>query len=288
VIEAANNEAAGRIGALVANSGRLHTDTFPAVDLDLFVRLLGQTTETSGPYPWQISLWAQVVRRGLRWYAISRHTRKWLKPLTIEGRENLEGLKGPAIFIANHSSHLDANAVVAALPERYRWRLAFGSAADRWFLKGRKGIQKQGWWYSLAMNNFPIKRGGGKDTLNYAKWLIDKGWSPMIFPEGTRSTTGKMGHFKHGVAILALDKKLPVVPLYMEGLREIRPKGSKAMKAGPVTVRIGAPVRFAEGTAVSDATRELYRAMEAMRQDLHARAPRRVPAFEPEAQPAGG
>jgi hypothetical protein len=55
-----------------------------------------------------------------------------------------------------------------------------------------------------------------------------------------------------------------------------------------VTVRIGEPVYFPEGTAVSDATHQLYKAMEAMRQDLHARTPRRVPSFEPEAQPASG
>jgi long-chain acyl-CoA synthetase len=252
----------------------------PAIDLPLFTRLLTQSTETTGPYKWQISWWAQIARRGLRYYMVTRHTRKYFKPFEIQGRENLKGLKGPAIFIANHSSHFDSLAVTQALPERYRRRVAFGGAADRWFLKGRKGMQKQGWWNSLSLNTWPIKRGAGRSSLEYGEWLIDKGWSLMIFPEGTRSTTGKMGNFKHGVTLLALAKDVPVVPMYFEGLREIRPKGSQAQQPGPVTAAIGRPIRFAAETPVPEATKTLYRAMDEMRTRL--RPPRRASEGQPD------
>jgi len=158
-----------------------------------------------------------------------------------------------------------------SLPERFRRRVAFGSAADRWFLKGRKGIQKQPWYLALTMNCFPIQRGGGRAALSYAEWLLDRSWSLAIFPEGTRSTTGKLASFRHGVSILALAKDVAVVPIFMDGLRELRPKGAQEIKVGPVRVKIGEPIRFAPGTAVADATRVLYNTMERMREGMRVR-----------------
>jgi 1-acyl-sn-glycerol-3-phosphate acyltransferase len=285
VVEAPHNLAAFRAAVEHEANGRLRTDVLPAIDLDLFVRLLGQTTETVGPYPWQISLWAQVVRRVMRYHTMTRLVWRYCKPFEVEGRERLKDLNHPAIFIGNHASHMDPSALFTALPERFRLRVAFGSAADRWFLKGRKGILKQPWYLSLSMNGFPIQRGGGKAALAYAEWLLDRRWSLVIFPEGTRSTTGKLAHFRHGVSILALAKSVPVVPIYMHGLRELRPKGSKEIGVGPVRVRIGDPIRFPVETEVAEATRRLYRVMERMREDMHDR--QRAPRLIGEPLPAG-
>jgi 1-acyl-sn-glycerol-3-phosphate acyltransferase len=123
------------------------------------------------------------------------------------------------------------------------------------------------------MNSFPIQRGGGRAALGYAEWLLEQGWSLVVFPEGTRSTTGKLAHFRHGVSILALAKDVPVVPIYMDGLRELRPKGAKEIKAGPVHVSIGEPTRFAPNTPVAEATRTLYKQMERLREQAHGRRP---------------
>jgi 1-acyl-sn-glycerol-3-phosphate acyltransferase len=285
VVEAPHNLAAFRAVVQQEANGRTRTDVLPAIDLDLFVRLLGQTTETVGPYPWQISLWAQVVRRALRYHTMTRYVWRYCRPFEVEGREHLNGLRHPAIFIGNHASHLDPFALFLALPERFRLRVAFGSAADRWFLKGRKGLLKQPWYMSLTMNGFPIQRGGGKAALGYAEWLLDRRWSLVIFPEGTRSTTGKLAQFRHGVSILALAKGAPVVPIYMHGLRELRPKGSKEIGVGPVRVRIAEPIRFPAETEVAEATRRLYRVMEKMREDMRDRP--RAPRLSGEPLPAG-
>ncbi len=269
LVSAADNAAIHHMAVDQAGTGRIKFTVLPAIDLPLFVRLLGQTTETTGPYRWQIKWWAQAARRVLRYRTITRHVKAACEPMTIEGRENLKELKGPAIFIGNHSSHLDSLVLLHSLPERYKRRLTFGGAADRWFLKGRKGYAKQGWYNSLALNTFPVRRGAGSATLDYPKWLLDRKWSVMIFPEGTRSSTGKMGKFRHGVSILALDRKVPVVPIYMEGLAAIRPKGAAAAGRGPVTVKIGKPLHFAEGTTVPDATHAMQKAMEALREEVH-------------------
>ena len=270
VVEAPNNLGAFRLGVERQSSGRVHTDIFPAIDIDLFSRLLTQTTETVGPFRWQNSWWAQIARRLLRYDSITRMVYQYCKPLVIEGRENLKGFKGPAIFISNHSSHMDFFVLFHTLPEYFRLHTAWGGAADRWFLKGRKGIKKQPWYMTLTLNTFPIQRGGGRAALSYAEELIDKGWSLVIFPEGTRTTTGKLGQFRHGVSIIALAKNLPVVPVWMEGLRELRPKGSTETKSGPVRTRIGAPIYFPPDTTVAEATHTMRKAMEQLREDVRA------------------
>ena len=160
------------------------------------------------------------------------------------GGDNFDGLRGPAVFISNHTSHLDAQVVQRSLPRRYRRRVAMAAAADRFFVKGRKGITKSPAWNSLAYNMFPIKRGGGRGALEYAEWLLSRGWSVVIFPEGGRSSGGKLARLRVGPAILAISQQVPVVPMYLEGLAAIRPKGSRAMQPGPVTVKIGAPLYF--------------------------------------------
>lgn len=243
-------------------------EIWPAMDLALFVRLLSQTTETVGPHRWQITAPARAARAVLQWHYQGGNVRKYCKPLKVRGTENIADLRGPAIFVGNHTSHMDSMVMLYSIPRRYRTRLFFGGAADRWFLKGRKEIKKQGWWNSLQ-GSFPVHRSGGSATLDYPKWLIDEGFSIAIFPEGTRSGSGKLGKFRHGVAVLALAKDVPVVPMYFDGLAAIRPKGSQELRPAPATTMIGPPIRFAPGTSVPDATRTLRQAVEALRDELH-------------------
>ncbi len=271
IVELPGNAAAHFIGAAHVGVRGVDRIVLPAIDLPLFVRLIGQTTQTTGPHRWQILRPVRWLRRAVRPFVLTRYSRRYFKPFVIEGSERVRGLRGPAIFIGNHSSHMDSAAITAALPSRYRDHTYWGSAADRWFLKGRREWWKQGWWRSIAFASFPIQRGGGSGTLGYAEWLIDRGASIGIFPEGTRTTTGVLGKFKPGTAILALKKGLPVVPIYMDGLHALLPKGTQQIRPGPVRVLVGDPIRFAPGTEVATATRELRSAMEALRLVCRAR-----------------
>src|SRR5437867_2784496 len=139
VIDVPENNAAMLLS--VGGPAGVRREICPAIDLALFVRLLGQTTETTGPHKWQIRIPARIARRVLRPMYVTRVVRQYAKPLTILGKENYRDLAGPAIFIANHSSHMDGPTLMSSLPRSHRWRTAFGGAADRWFLKGRKGIK---------------------------------------------------------------------------------------------------------------------------------------------------
>jgi 1-acyl-sn-glycerol-3-phosphate acyltransferase len=70
-----------------------------------------------------------------------------------------------------------------------------------------------------------------------------------------------MARFHHGVSLLALGARVPVVPIYMEGLRDVMPKGQRSPRPAAVHVRIGAPVWLEPGTPVPDATATLEAAM---------------------------
>lgn len=287
IVEVRDNDAAQLLRVATRFGDTSARTMHPAIDLNLFVRLLGQSTENTGPYKWQVSLPARALRRVLRRYAYTGNTIKYCKPFTVIGQENIADLRGPALFIANHASFMDGSALYSALPKRYQSKVTFPAAADRFFIKGRRDPRKQGWWFSLIYASWPMKRGGGRSALSYADWLIEKGWSIVIFPEGARTSAAKLARFRMGPAILAVSHGIPVVPMYLDGLAAIRPKGSRVMTPGPVTVRIGRPLRFEKGSDAAQANHQLHRAVtELGRQAAEARrAERAGPTRRPDTAP---
>ena len=239
--------------------------------------------EFGGPHTWQTQLWAKLVRRGLRHREYLRWVDQYCTSVSVKGQEHLERLDGPAIFIANHQSHMDTPVLMSAMTRKVQNNLYFGAAADRWFVKGKKKLILQPWYQSLALGNFPIVRGGGSKTLDYAGGLLDKGCNICIFPEGTRATDNALGQFRHGVSLLALRKEVPVVPVVLKGLRELRPKGARAITPGPVGVSILEPIKLTEELGVSDATQLLW---EKMNNEFFQRLSFPVPAVKQETEKA--
>lgn len=270
IIEAPDNFSAYRATLAQEFGTTAETEILPAIDMPLFQRLMSQSGKTGGPHKWQIQGWARLARRALRGYAFDRWSNQYFQPFTVTGRDKLNSIKGPCIVVGNHASHLDQYALLGALPERIRSNIYFGAAADRWFLKGRKEITLKPWYQSLAMGLYPIARGGGSKALDYPKWLLDQGCNMMIFPEGTRSRGSDLAKFKHGVSILALEKSVPVVPIYMTGLKAMRAPGTKTINPGPVASHILEPIYFDAGTSVPDATDQIFAAMNAVHQRVLA------------------
>ena len=207
-----------------------------------------------GPHRWQIQWWAKGVRRLMEQRAYTRWLDAACAEIHVNGLEHLEDIQGPCVFIANHTSHLDTLLVHGVMPRAVRRRLFFGAAQDRWFVKGKKKLELQPWYQSLVLGNFPILRGGGARALSYAHWLLQNDQHVFLFPEGTRATGDELGEFKMGAALLALENDVPVVPLYLSGLRSIRPKGSREVVRGTAGVEILAPVRFSPGSDPAAAT----------------------------------
>ena len=214
-----------------------------------------------GPHKWQIHGWARLARRALRWYAYDRHADAAFTEVKVVGAEHLRELTGPLVIVGNHTSHLDTLLTQRALPEAVKSRLYYGAAQDRWFVKGKKKLVLKPWYQSLALGTFPILRGGGKRALSYAKWLLQRGQNVFLFPEGTRATSDGLGEFKHGATILALQTGATIVPVYLEGLRALRPKGQREVMRGAATLHVLPPMYFAANTDVKTATDAVRAAM---------------------------
>lgn len=158
--------------------------------------------------------------------------------LTLVDRDLLRGLTGPAVFVSNHVSALDAVVMAEALPRRYRHRSVVVAAAD--------SIFKRRWEARLAqvtVDAFPIPRSGGaRPHLEYLKQLLAKNWSVIIFPEGRLTVTGAIGKFRKGAAILAMDAGVPIVPAYMDGMYHVMPRFHRVPRPGHVTVTFSEPM----------------------------------------------
>ncbi|MFD1721491.1 lysophospholipid acyltransferase family protein [Amnibacterium endophyticum] len=172
----------------------------------------------------------------------------------VFGRERLSGLKGAFVVVANHSSHLDAPLIFTTLPRRLARYLSAGAAADYFFdVRWRKGLT------ALFFNAFPIHRAGINRPASEARALLQRGVPLLVFPEGTRSRTGRIGTFKSGAAGLASSESVPVVPVAIIGASIAHPRGSKWPKRGrlPVGVVYGDPVYAEAGEPAAEYMRRV-------------------------------
>jgi long-chain acyl-CoA synthetase len=178
-----------------------------------------------------------------------------LCPTQVKGLKNLEDLSGPALFIANHTSHLDAPMVLKVLLRRYGSQLSVAAAADYWFANPLLGNLT-----TLLLNAFPMARqGNARPCMEHIVDLVDCDWSVLIFPEGTRSPSGELQPFKPGVGLLAVELGIPIVPIHLSGLHTVLPKGSLVPRRGPVEVTIGKPLHFLPGMDYVQAAQQLER-----------------------------
>lgn len=185
---------------------------------------------------------AQAVARFVAQRGILKPVAWSTVKVKVVGRRKLRDLTQPFIVIANHSSHLDAPLILGALPRRLARYLAAGAAADYFFdVWWRRGLT------ALFFNAFPVDRRGGGGRGVSAKSLLERGVPILVFPEGTRSKNGDMGHFKQGAASLAISVDVPCLPVALIGAGIAHPRGSSWPKPGrlPVGVVFGEPMRAA-------------------------------------------
>jgi 1-acyl-sn-glycerol-3-phosphate acyltransferase len=197
-----------------------------------------EVPEKEFPTAWARSPLAVAVRAGL--------TRSLLRAViwsqtapTVEGTNYLNEVRGPVVFVANHSSHLDTPLILGSLPPRFGDRTAVGAAADYFFDTRWRAVTT-----ALLFNAFPVERYGSRRLRSLAADLIDEGWSLLIYPEGTRSEDGWMNPFRLGAAYLCVAKRIPVVPIALCGSYAAMPRGRNWPKPGRprITVRYGRPI----------------------------------------------
>ncbi len=155
--------------------------------------------------------------------------------LTVAGRWQASG---GCVVVANHSSHADTAVLLAALPAGAQ--PVFAAAADYWF-----DVPVRRFAAASLIGVLPVRR-SGDDTyaqlLTAARAALKAGRTVVIYPEGTRSTDGRVGEFRSGAVRLARNCGVPIVPVAVLGTAEVLPKGASFISRAPMRVRIGEPV----------------------------------------------
>ncbi len=144
-----------------------------------------------------------------------------------------ERLRGPALFISNHQSFLDPILLPTVLPPSTKW------VAKKEFAK----VPLLGRAFSpcaiyVDRNNAAQAR----EAMSTSLQGLPEGWSVAIFPEGTRSPDGELKAFKNGAFFMALQSRLPIVPLGIAAQPNVLPHKLWATRPGRVTVAVGDPI----------------------------------------------
>lgn len=189
--------------------------------------------------------------------------RTWAKSLlaghplwstSISGVRNLNRRRC-YVVVANHQSIVDILVVLAALPLQFKFI-------------AKKELFKLPWlgWHMWGSGYIPLDRSSkqsGRNAVEAAKDWLGRGVSVLFFPEGTRSEDGEIKAFKNGAFKIALEKKMPVLPVVLDGTGATSPKKSKTISHhAELEVQICKPVEIKEGETVetlSARTRELMR-----------------------------
>jgi len=164
-------------------------------------------------------------------------------PVAVEGRENVVD-DTRYVIMANHESSLDIVVLLTAIPASVELRfLAKKSLFAIPFLG----------WAMKAAGFIPVDRedrSTATATLRQTLGEISRGGSPLVFPEQTWTSDGRLLPFARGGFLVALKSGLPILPVGLEGPRLVLPPGEGVLRPRPVTVRIGAGLATA-GLGVS-------------------------------------
>ena len=207
---------------------------------------------------WGMRLWARMARgllqQGLVFPLVTLAYR-----LKVSGRENLSGITGPVLFVANHHLGLDNPLILKAITRRWRRHLAVAAAAELW--------QNPVWWVlnPLLGNGFPIAREGPiRPSLENLGRIIDRGWSVLVYPEGVLTVGGPMQPFMQGAGLIAVEGRIPVVPMRLDVTRFGAPSKLPLLRRGRVEIRFGPPLTFAPGSDYQQATSAIEQAVESL------------------------
>jgi long-chain acyl-CoA synthetase len=225
-----------------------------------------QEREASGhTYPgWPWSWPVRVVRSLFLELAMRPLTEILAAPRVVCETADLP--QGPLLIVANHVTAYDGALILHALPGRLRRRTAIAMSGET-LLDLRKGrnqpralynlLSPAGYWLITALFNvFPLPRlRGFRRSFEHAGEAMDRGYSVLIFPEGTRSHDGRFHSFRPGIGLLAQQSRVPIVPVALIGLHEMRTTGW--FRSEHLEVRVGEAVPVDEGVDPTELTLKL-------------------------------
>jgi long-chain acyl-CoA synthetase len=266
----------GRVELMSAIEDRYHVEIDESVftaattieDIEKIIRHGAQAETDSYAYPaWAQRFPATWIRR-IVYYLIVFPITRMMSRAQVRGLDCLNNVDGPVLFISNHISMVDHGLILAALPARFRHKLAIAMEGERlrgwlqapadtgWFTRLRLKVQ-----YLLAVtlfNVFPLpQKSGFKRSFAYAGESVDRGYNVLVFPEGKTTTDGRMIPFMGGIGLLTSNLDIPVVPVKIEGLYEMKEPRRYFARPGEISVTFGEPVRFERDSDPALITREL-------------------------------
>jgi long-chain acyl-CoA synthetase len=226
-------------------------------------------------YPNWVLDWPVTWLRWLAHYFLMRPAMFMLGWPRIEGRENLQGWNGPLLVVCNHIDDVDPGFVQSALPARLRNRIATATGGEalealRTPAPGRSFVgriyDRVQWVLGVSLLNlFPLPREAGfRKSFAYAGRAVDRGYSVLVFPEGRHTVDGKMNPFRAGIGLLANNLGIPVLPMRIHGLYELKQAGKKFAAPGKIRVCIGKPIRFGADSDPAKIAKDLQSAVEAL------------------------
>ena len=176
------------------------------------------------------SLGALIIRGLLRTY----------NRFEIVGHQNLRTNRS-LVIVANHCSHIDTLCLLAALPLRKLHR-AFPAAASDYFFQSIPRL----WAAAVLVNALPFARQARvRQSLSLCRESLARpGTILIIYPEGTRSTTGEVGEFKSGIGALLAGRDIAVAPCFIDGSFQAWPKGKRFPRPRKVRLIIGTPRNY--------------------------------------------
>jgi 1-acyl-sn-glycerol-3-phosphate acyltransferase len=177
----------------------------------------------------------------------------------IVGRERLPAA-GSFVVVANHCSHLDTFCLLAALPVGQLHRAFPAAARDYFFVSAGRAFAA-----AVFANALPFERQTNpRQSLAVCQQLLQNPGNVLIlFPEGSRSTTGAVGEFKPGIGMLVAGSHAPVLPCYISGAYAAFPKGAWIPRPRAVSLTIGEPLYFGDRSHGKEAAVRIARDLRA-------------------------
>ena len=196
---------------------------------------------------------------------------KWVKRIswTTKGVEQLTLVDMPVLFASNHTSHVDTHVIMNVLPKNIRRQTAVAAAFDHFADADGKSFHKRIIQFLVASlwNAFSIERRKSPlRSIRTMQSLLEKHWSIVIYPEGTRSRTGDIARFKPGLAVVAKKTNRPVIPICVKDGLTVLPEATYIPKHGKISISFGKPLYFDE----SDTSESFMERVEQSVRAMHA------------------
>lgn len=219
-------------------------------DLRKLLEKRGKIKKQRGLWFWTNNSKGRVIREFLD-IVFHKPISRLFFDLDIHGLSNLKKIKMPVIFISNHVSYLDQPAIMYSLPANLRYKTASATREEFFFSeKETPFVRKILFPYTMiAFNAFLLpQKSGFRKSLVFMGKLIDNKVNILVFPEGERTRTGKLGSFMQGLGLIVKELQVPIVPIKIIGMEKIYPRGAIFPKKGKCTVIFGKPIEFTTET----------------------------------------